>query len=111
MTPCFVQGEGFLHTMIVPGEGFCPLRVVSRGAWFWMKLIAALYNWSTLLSEMYDDFLAARNHGKLSANFLKGISMVIEKVGPFSYILFLARTTIGIRRNNTGFFQALPGKV
>ena len=35
-----------LYTMIVPGEGFCSLQVVSRGfsgggGWFWMKLIPA----------------------------------------------------------------------
>ena len=31
LTPCFVLGEGFLYTIIVPGEGFCSLRVVSQG--------------------------------------------------------------------------------
>ena len=31
LTPCFVPREGFLYTMIVPGEGFCSLKVVSQG--------------------------------------------------------------------------------
>ena len=31
LTPCFVAREGFLYTMIVLEEGFCPLRVVSWG--------------------------------------------------------------------------------
>ena len=48
LTPCFVPGEGFLYTIIVPGGGFllpssrvpgvCP----GGGGWFWMKLIPAL---------------------------------------------------------------------
>ena len=48
LTPCFVPGEGFLYTIIVPGGGF--LLPSSRvpgvcpgGGWFWMKLIPALY--------------------------------------------------------------------
>ena len=44
-----------------------------------------LYSQSTLLSEMYDDFLVVRNYGKLSAKFLLGTSTVIEKVGLLSY--------------------------
>ena len=28
LTPCFVPRGGFLYTMIVPGEGFCSLRVM-----------------------------------------------------------------------------------
>ena len=47
LTPCFVPGEGFLYTIIVPGGGF--LLPSSRvpgvcpgGGWFWMKLIPAL---------------------------------------------------------------------
>ena len=31
LTPCFVPTGGFLYTMIVPGEGFCPLQVVWGG--------------------------------------------------------------------------------
>ena len=30
LTPCSVPRGGFLYTMIVPGEGFCSLQVVSR---------------------------------------------------------------------------------
>ena len=48
LTPCFVPGEGFLYTIIVPGGGF--LLPSSRvpgvcpgGGWFWMKLIPALF--------------------------------------------------------------------
>ena len=45
LTACFVPRGGFLYTIIVPGEGFCPLRVMSRGfsggGWFWTKFIAA----------------------------------------------------------------------
>ena len=46
LTPCFILRGEFLYTMIVLGEGFCSLQVVSRGfvlgGWFWMKLIPAL---------------------------------------------------------------------
>ena len=31
LTACFVPSGGFLYTMIVPGEGFCSLQIVSRG--------------------------------------------------------------------------------
>ena len=31
LTPCLVPRGGVLYTMIVLGDGFCPLRVVSRG--------------------------------------------------------------------------------
>ena len=31
LTPCSVPRGGFLYTMIVPGEGFCSLQVVSPG--------------------------------------------------------------------------------
>ena len=31
LTPCSVLRGAFLYTMIVPGEGFCSLQVVSRG--------------------------------------------------------------------------------
>ena len=48
---------------------------------------------------MYDDFLVVRNYGKLNAKFLLGTSTVIEKVGPLSHFLFLARTTTKIRLN------------
>ena len=44
------QAWGFWHpvlsrgecAVIVPGEGFCSLQIVSWGGWFWMKLIPAL---------------------------------------------------------------------
>ena len=44
LTPCFVPGEGFLYTIIVPGGGFLlpSSRVPGGGGWFWMKLIPAL---------------------------------------------------------------------
>ena len=45
MTLCSVPRGAVLYTMIVRGEGFCSLQVVSRGpegGWFWMKLILAL---------------------------------------------------------------------
>ena len=42
LTPCSVPRGGLSYTMTVPGEGFCFLQVVSRGGWFWMKLIPAL---------------------------------------------------------------------
>ena len=46
LTPCLVPREGFLYTLIVPGEGFCSFQVVSQGfvpgGWFWMKLIPAV---------------------------------------------------------------------
>ena len=35
------EGRIFVHNDC-PGEGFSSLQVVSRGAWFWMKLIPAL---------------------------------------------------------------------
>ena len=38
---------------------------------------------------MDDDFLVVRNYGKLSAKFLSGTSMVIEKVELLSYFYFL----------------------
>ena len=31
LTPCFVPRGGILYTVIVPGEGFCSLQVVSWG--------------------------------------------------------------------------------
>ena len=31
LVPCFVPRGGVLYTVIVTGEGFCPLRVMSRG--------------------------------------------------------------------------------
>ena len=31
LTPCIVPRGGFLYRMIVPGEGFCSLQVVSLG--------------------------------------------------------------------------------
>ena len=40
LTPFSVPRGGFLYTMIVPGEGFCSLQVVSRGG-LWTKLISA----------------------------------------------------------------------
>ena len=52
------------------------------------------------LIRMYDDFLVVRNYGELSAKFLLGTSMVIEKAGSLLYFLFLARTTIKIRLNS-----------
>ena len=48
-------------------------------------------------SEMYDDFLVARNYGKLSAKFPSGTSAVIENVRLLPHFSFLARTTIRIR--------------
>ena len=47
-----------------------------------------LYNQWTLKSEMYDYFLSVRNYGKLSAKFLSGTSMVIEKGGTFVVFYF-----------------------
>ena len=55
------------------------------------------YNRSTLKSEMYDNFLEVRNYGKLSAKFLLGTSVVIEKVRLMLCFWFLARTTIRIQ--------------
>ena len=47
MTPCSVPRGGFLYTIIVPGRVFAPFKScpggLSRGGWFWMKLIPALY--------------------------------------------------------------------
>ena len=48
LTPFSVPVGGFLYTMIVSGEGFCSLQVVSRGfvrgsGWLWMILIPALW--------------------------------------------------------------------
>ena len=31
MTPCSVARGGFLYTIVVPGEGFCSLQVMSWG--------------------------------------------------------------------------------
>ena len=53
-----------------------------------------LYNRSTLKLEIYDDFLVERNYDKLSAKFIIGTSMVIEKARLSSYFLFLVRTTV-----------------
>ena len=52
---------------------------------------------------MYDDLLVVRNHGKSSAKRLLGTSTTIEKVGLFSYFLFVARTTVRIRLNTLMF--------
>ena len=64
LTPCFVPGEGFLYTIIVPGGGF--LLPSSRvpgvcpgGGWFWMKLIPALQ--SEFLSPTFEaDLITVR---------------------------------------------------
>ena len=43
---------------------------------------------------MYDDFLVISNCGKLSAKFVSGTLMVIEKVGFMSFFFsFLVQTT------------------
>ena len=57
-----------------------------------------LCNQSTLQSKTYDDFLVARNYGKLSAKLLLGTSTVTE-VELLSYFLFLARTIAKLRLN------------
>ena len=45
LTPCSVPRGVFLYTMIVPGEGFAPFKLctkgLSQGGWSWMKLIPA----------------------------------------------------------------------
>ena len=43
------------------------------------------------MTEMYDYCLVVKKYGKVSAKFLLGKSMVIEKVELLSYFLFLAR--------------------
>ena len=35
LSPCFVSGGGFLNTVIVPGDDFCPFESCpGEGGWF-----------------------------------------------------------------------------